>query len=98
MSPSSDWLKLLVDITPEPLTKVFFCDSGSVAVEVALKMAVQHERARGFPRRTRFLTIRSGYHGDTSGAMSVCDPVTGMHHVFSAVCLSSCSRPPASWL
>ncbi|HJY24807.1 MAG TPA: adenosylmethionine--8-amino-7-oxononanoate transaminase [Actinomycetes bacterium] len=77
--------QLLVDITPEPLTKVFFCDSGSVAVEIALKMAVQHERARGYARRTRFLTIRSGYHGDTSGAMSVCDPVTGMHHLFSAM-------------
>ncbi len=77
--------QLLVDITPEPLTKVFFCDSGSVAVEIALKMAVQHEHARGYPRRTRFLTVRSGYHGDTSGAMSVCDPVTGMHHLFSAM-------------
>jgi adenosylmethionine-8-amino-7-oxononanoate aminotransferase len=77
--------QLLVDITPEPLTKVFFCDSGSVAVEIALKMAVQHEHARGFRRRTRFLTVRSGYHGDTSGAMSVCDPVTGMHHLFSAM-------------
>jgi adenosylmethionine---8-amino-7-oxononanoate aminotransferase len=77
--------QLLVDITQEPLTKVFFCDSGSVAVEIALKMAVQHEHARGYPRRARFLTIRSGYHGDTSGAMSVCDPVTGMHHLFSAM-------------
>ena len=77
--------QLLFDITPEPLTKVFFCDSGSVAVEIALKMAVQHERARGFGHRTRFLTVRSGYHGDTSGAMSVSDPVTGMHHLFSAM-------------
>jgi adenosylmethionine---8-amino-7-oxononanoate aminotransferase len=77
--------QLLVDITPEPLTKVFFCDSGSVTVEVALKMAVQHERARGFPHRTRFLTLRSGYHGDTAGAMAICDPVTGMHHLFSSM-------------
>jgi adenosylmethionine---8-amino-7-oxononanoate aminotransferase len=77
--------QLLVDITPEPLTKVFFCDSGSVAVEIAMKMAVQHEHARGLGHRTRFLTVRSGYHGDTSGAMSVSDPVTGMHHLFSAM-------------
>ncbi len=85
--------QLLVDITPEPLTKVFFCDSGSVAVEVALKMAVQHERARGFPRRTRFLAVRSGYHGDTSGAMSICDPVTGMHHLFSSMVLRQVFAP-----
>ena len=90
--------QLLVDITPEPLTKVFFCDSGSVAVEVALKMAVQHERARGFPRRTRFLTIRSGYHGDTSGAMSVCDPVTDAPRVLGdAASAAVRARPPAGY-
>jgi adenosylmethionine-8-amino-7-oxononanoate aminotransferase len=75
----------LVEITPEHLTKVFFCDSGSVAVEVAIKMALQYCQAGGGPGRRKILTVRGGYHGDTLAAMSVCDPVTGMHHLFKDV-------------
>ncbi len=75
----------LITITPAGLEHVFFADSGSVAVEVAIKMALQYRAARGEAQRTRLLTVRGGYHGDTFGAMAVCDPVTGMHSLFSAV-------------
>lgn len=83
--PAIDLAERLVAITPAPLKRVFFSDSGSVSVEVAIKMALQYQAARNRPERQKLLTVRGGYHGDTFGAMAVCDPVTGMHGLFRGV-------------
>jgi adenosylmethionine-8-amino-7-oxononanoate aminotransferase len=83
--PAAELAARLVQITPPPLESVFLCDSGSVSVEVAIKMAIQYWHACGCPDKQRLLTIRRGYHGDTSGAMAICDPETGMHHLFTSI-------------
>jgi adenosylmethionine-8-amino-7-oxononanoate aminotransferase len=95
--PAVELARRLIELAPDGLARVFFADSGSVSVEVAIKMALQYQRGVGRPERTRLLTIRGGYHGDTFGAMSVCDPVTGMHAMFTDVLPSQvfASRPPA---
>jgi adenosylmethionine---8-amino-7-oxononanoate aminotransferase len=95
----------LVDITPTGLERVFLADSGSVSVEVALKMALQYHQGRsssstgGAPQRTRVLALRGAYHGDTFGAMGVCDPVGGMHSMFTGVLAPQlfAPRPPGGF-
>ncbi len=92
--PAVRLARLLVEITPEPLQHVFLADSGSVSVEVAIKMCLQYWRSLGRPGKHRLLTWRGGYHGDTFGAMSVCDPDRGMHSLWSDVLAQQVFVPP----
>ncbi len=97
--PAIRLCKRLADITPDGLEHVFLCDSGSVSVEVAIKMCLQYWRSAGRPAKKRLLTWRGGYHGDTFGAMSVCDPDGGMHQMWTGVLAQQlfADRPPAGF-
>lgn len=89
-APAIDLCKKLIAMTCEPLTKVFLCDSGSIAVEVAIKMALQYWQGQEKPQKQRILTVKKGYHGDTFAAMSVCDPEGGMHTMFGETVTKQC--------
>jgi adenosylmethionine-8-amino-7-oxononanoate aminotransferase len=97
-APAVELARLLVEHTPAGLEHVFLADSGSVSVEVAIKMCLQYQRARGRPEKHRLMTWRGGYHGDTFGAMSVCDPEGGMHALWADVLPRQvfASAPPAA--
>ncbi len=98
-APAVELATTLVELSPDGLEHVFLCDSGSVAVEVAIKMALQAQRALGRPARTRLATWRGGYHGDTFHPMSVCDPVGGMHSLWTGVLPAQvfAAAPPAGF-
>jgi len=83
--PAVTLAEKLINVTTAPLQHVFFADSGSVAVEVAIKMAIQYWYAQGNEDKQKLLTVRNGYHGDTLGGMSVCDPINGMHTMFRGI-------------
>ncbi|TWX51598.1 adenosylmethionine--8-amino-7-oxononanoate transaminase [Colwellia hornerae] len=91
--PAINLCKKLIDITPEPLQKVFLSDSGSVSVEVAIKMSLQYWHSQGKSEKHKLLTVKNGYHGDTFAAMSVCDPVNGMHQIFESVLMKNIFAP-----
>lgn len=93
-APAARLAQLLVQITPPGLETVFFSDSGSVSVEVAVKMALQYWRAAGRPAKTRMMTWRGGYHGDTFTPMSVCDPDGGMHELWTDILTRQVFAPP----
>ncbi|RZU48952.1 adenosylmethionine-8-amino-7-oxononanoate aminotransferase [Krasilnikovia cinnamomea] len=93
-APAVELAATLVELTPDGLEHVFLCDSGSVGVEVAIKMALQAQRFRHGPRRHRLATWRGGYHGDTFHPMSVCDPVGGMHQLWTGVLPRQVFAPP----
>jgi len=96
-APACSLARRLVEIAPRGLSRVFFADSGSVGIEVALKMALGFHKNRGIEGRTRFLALFGGYHGDTSGAMSIGDPVDGMHRLFKGYLPEQVFvRPPVS--
>lgn len=92
-SPAIELCRQLVDMTPEGLERVFLADSGSVSVEVAMKMAVQYWACQGNNEKSKFISPRNGYHGDTFAAMSVCDPINGMHSLFNSVLTTQIFAP-----
>ncbi|MFF7943707.1 adenosylmethionine--8-amino-7-oxononanoate transaminase [Nocardia gamkensis] len=91
--PAARLAELLVESTPAGLDKVFLCDSGSVSVEVAVKMCLQYWRSLGKPEKRRLLTWRGGYHGDTFTPMSVCDPEGGMHSLWTDILVNQVFAP-----
>ncbi|HEY4450637.1 MAG TPA: adenosylmethionine--8-amino-7-oxononanoate transaminase [Solirubrobacteraceae bacterium] len=95
-APAVELAERLSGLAPARLERVFLADSGSVSVEVAIKLCMQYQHARGRTGRTRLMTVRGGYHGDTSGAMALCDPRGGMHSLFSGVLAQHvfAPRPP----
>ena len=91
--PAITLSKTLIEITPSGLNKVFLSDSGSVSVEVALKMSLQYWHSKNKPEKHKILTVKNGYHGDTFAAMSVCDPINGMHQLFEPVLMKNLFAP-----